>query len=269
MGEMRGRKKLLGFAVFLSVLLIVPLVFSFGVVDVSQFLFGSSPASSIAESSSTPSVFVDPVSIFDETKQSGSLVTFHVNVSEVTDLFAWQINMSWDPSILNVSRIIAGEFLLRTTSESRTAAHQLGFVINATDNARGYTAVGESILGGVSGEIGNGTLVSIEFLVTGYGSTDLTISLTGNLLTTLLNSTGETITFTKADGYFSNMIPGDLDCDGYVGPVDLSMFTAAYGKHEGDLLYNPDADLDPPGNPDGYIGPIDLSYFTAQYGKHV
>ena len=265
MGEMRERKKLLGFAVFLSVLLIVPLVFSFGVVDVSQLLFGSSPASSIAESSSTPEVFVDPVSILDETKQSGSLVTFHVNVSEVTDLFAWQVNMSWDPSILSVSRIIAGEFLNRTASESKTAAYELGFVINATDNAKGYTGMGESILGGVSGVSGNGTLVSIEFLVTGYGSTDLTISLSGNLATTLLDGSIGTITFTKTDGYFSNKIPGDIDVDGDVDPDDVYVLARAYGAVFPDPRYVEEADLDG----DGDVDPDDVYILARNYGKHI
>jgi len=60
-------------------------------------------------------------------------------------------------------------------------------------------------------------------------------------------------------------ILGDMDSDGYVGPIDLSMFAAVYGKHGGDDLYNRLADLDS----DSYIGPIDLSIFAANYGKHI
>lgn len=56
----------------------------------------------------------------------------------------------------------------------------------------------------------------------------------------------------------------DLDGDGYVGPIDLNMFAAVYGRHKGQTGYNPLADLDG----DGYIGPIDLNIFAANYGKH-
>jgi len=71
---------------------------------------------------------------------------------------------------------------------------------------------------------------------------------------------------------------GDMDLDGYVGPVDLNMFAAAYGKPKGQTGYNPLADLnlgDQPGTenyrypqPDGLINPLDLSYFAANYGKY-
>jgi hypothetical protein len=192
-----------------------------------------------------------------------------VNISDVIDLFAWQINISWDPSILNVSKSFAGEFLLRTSSESKTAAYQLGFVMNKTDNAVGYIAMGESILGGVPGINGSGRLVSIEFLVTGYGSTELTISLAGNLTTTLLNSTvlpdGQpaTIPFTKIDGYFSNKIPGDIDGDKDVDPDDFAIFAGAYGSVEGDPTYDPEADLDR----DSDVDPDDFAIFAGNYGR--
>jgi len=66
---------------------------------------------------------------------------------------------------------------------------------------------------------------------------------------------------------FNVVMPGDLDVDGYVGPIDLNIFAAAYGKRRGDLLYNPDADLNPFPAADGYIGPVDLNLFAASYGK--
>jgi len=71
---------------------------------------------------------------------------------------------------------------------------------------------------------------------------------------------------------------GDMSLDGYVGPIDLNMFAAAYGKSKGQTGYNPLADLnlgDQPGTenyrypqPDGYTGPIDLNIFAANYGKY-
>ena len=262
------KKRLLVIVILLSASLILPIAFSLGLVDVSKLPMLSGTTTPSTDSS--PKVFVDPAAIVDETLQSGSYFTVYVNISDVTDLYTWQVNVTWNPAILNVTRIIPGEFLARAIEQTSSEAMS-GVVINSTDYANGYTAFAETILGDVAGISGpaSGRLASIEFEVVGYGRTNITISVGGTLPTMLLDSLGSSTTPNTTDGYFSNVIPGDLDYDGYIGPIDLSMFGAAYGKHEGDARYNPDADLDPPGDPDGYIGPIDFSYFGAQYGKHV
>jgi len=263
---MGRRKRILSFAALLSVLLAVSVVFASGMIDVSKFsLNGLLSSSTVGTTSSTASVFVDPAAVVKDYTLApiGSKFMVNLNVSGVTDLFVWQINLTWSRSILNVSRITAGEFLLRTTSVSKTASYQLGFVINSTVNAKGYTGMGESILGGASGISGNGRLVSVEFLVTGYGSTDLSISLTGTLGTTLLNSTGGTLTFTKADGYFRNKLLGDINGDRIVGSADFSILAGAYGSSSGQPAYNREADL----NLDGIVGSADFSVLAGNYGK--
>ena len=73
----------------------------------------------------------------------------------------------------------------------------------------------------------------------------------------------------KVDGQVKVRLRGDMDDDGYVGPFDLGMFTAAYGKSYPNPLYKERADLDPPDAPDGYIGPVDLGCFGAQFGESV
>jgi len=173
----------------------------------SVFVDLISSSATVACMSSTAAVFVDPVAILNESLQSGSTFTVYVN-----DLFTWQVNMNWNSSILNVSRIILGEFLARADNETSSEA-LVGVVINSTDNAQGYSSFAESILGDVGGISGNGTLVSIEFLVLEYGCTNLTISVSGTLPTTLLDSAKGSITFTTVDGYFRNKIPGDIDGD--------------------------------------------------------
>jgi len=170
--------------------------------------------------------------------------------------------MSWDSSILNVSRIIPGEFLAR--ADNQTSSEALGgVVINSTDNAQGYGLFAESILGDVAGISGNGSLVSIEFLVVGYGWTNLTISVSGTLPTMLLDSAGGTITCTKTDGYFINKLFGDFDGDGDVDPDDFNIFAGAYGTSVGDPAYNPEADFDN----DGDVDPDDFNVFAGNYGE--
>jgi len=219
---------------------------------------------SSSATSSTTTVFVDPSNVINKTLQAGSKFTVHVNVSDVNDLFTWQVNMSWDSSILNVSRIIPGEFLAR--ADNQTSSEALGgVVINSTDNAQGYGLFAESILGDVAGINGNGSLVSIEFLVVDYGWTDLNITVSGTLPTMLLDSEGGTITYNKTDGYFSNKLLGDIDDDVDVDFDDFILFAASYGTSVGEPFYNPEADLDN----DDDVDFDDFIIFAANYGTSI
>jgi hypothetical protein len=255
---MRGWNKLIFLGALLSVMLIISVVFSSGVVDVLTLSPESSPESSPL-SSSTPEVFVDPSAIIkdyvnDPGYQIGNTFEVYVNVTDATDLFAWQINMSWDTSMLNVSSIIADEFLNRTNPTANTTSHELGFVINVTDNAMGYTAMGESILGGDTGVNGSGRLITIEFQVVGYGCTELTIiSAGGDLPTTLLNSTTDSMAFTITVGYFRNKLQGDTDANQVVDGADISV-----------VIYHRDA-----GGPGGYDRNVDIDDNTAIDGADI
>jgi len=272
---MRERKKLFVVVALLSAILIVSVVFSSGVIDISTFSLGGSSSAGAGESLEPPEVFVDPDKIVkdylaDPSYQIGNTFSVNINITNATGLFAWQINMSWGPcmhahacgyAMVNVSNIIAGEFLNRVTPPNYTtsapAPNGLGFVINKTDNATGYTAMGESILGGAPAISGNGTLVTVEFLIVGYGSTDLFINLTGTLPTTLLDSTGGIITPSQIDGYFRNKLKGDVDMNGAVDFLnDFTLFQASYLKQTGQPGYNREADTD-------YNGAVDfLTDFT-------
>jgi len=264
---MRGRKKLFILAALLSIILIVSVVFSSGLVDISKVLLGGSSGPSPLASSSTPVVSMDPPAVANSSAQAGNVTEFHVNITLVTDLFAWQINMSWNASILNVNNIIAGEFLnvgaAPNYTTSSPAPDGLGFVINVTDNAVGYTAMGESILGADRGVSDNGTLVTIEFLVVGYGSTDLTISTIGILPTTLLDNASVSIPNDKTDGYFRNKYNGDIDGDWDSDYDDWLLFVSSYLKTSGVPGYNIEVDVEP----DGDVDYDDFLGFVSGYLK--
>jgi len=70
-------------------------------------------------SSSLPTVFVDPDTIIsDYTLQPiGSSLAVNINVSEATDLFAWQVNMTWNSNVLNWTGGSKGDFLSGDPSE--------------------------------------------------------------------------------------------------------------------------------------------------------
>jgi len=260
------RKKAFGFVVLLSALLLVPVVFGFAMFKVSNYnLFSSSSQ----VSSGSPNVFVDPATVMKDysAQPMGSTFTVYINISSVTDLYCLQINLTWNHAVLNVTRIGAGEFLLRITSPSKTASYQLGFVINQTDNVKGYSGISDSDLGAVSGISGSGRLVSVQFKVVGYGTSNMTISLLGNLKTTLLDSTGAVITFTTVDGYFKNKLNGDANGDRVVNSLDMGGVNGHWsptgGPFPGSLGYSRDIDC----NNDGVINSLDIGVINGNWGR--
>jgi len=264
---MRGKTKLISIIAILSIVMFVSAVFASGLVDVTEISLLS-----IGESdeltAGTASIYVNPPYVKDSAKQVGSFFTVYVNISGVSDLYTWQINITWTKDkivptrdVIQVNRLIGNEFLAR--SANPTSTETLGLVINSTDNTQRTSGFSETILGDVGGISGNGVLVGIEFKVIGYGSCDIIISTTGRLPTKLLDSAGGTITITtKTDGYFRNKYPGDINGDKTVGSGDFSILAGCYATSPPNPLYNREADFDL----NNYVGSEDFSVLAGSYG---
>jgi hypothetical protein len=271
---MRGRR-VISIVLLFSAILMVSGVFASGFVTVPVSLNNILSPTGGAGLLTTASVSVDPAYYFkDYTLQPvGSKFWVHVNVAGASDLFTWQFNITWNKALLNVSRILTADnatyILSTTTSVNKTSTYQLGFVINATDNAKGNAGAAETILDNrvaPTGVSGSGRLVSIQFKVVGYGSCDLIISTTGNLQTTLLDSTGATITITSAtNGYFSNKAIGDINGDRSVDGLDFGIFAKKFGSSVGSPNYDREADLNKDTNIDG----LDFGLFAKNFGRSV
>lgn len=162
---MRGRKRIFSLVALLSAVLVVSIVFASGIIDVPKLTFMSAPESSTVEpasSSSSITLSVSPSAYLNRSKIAGEKFQFHIDISGPTDmnLFSWQVNVTWkrdsytNERILNVSRIIPGAFLGAPKDTSSEALG--GVVINSTDNAMGYTAFAETVLGNVPGVNGIG-----------------------------------------------------------------------------------------------------------------
>jgi len=63
--------------------------------------------------------------------------------------------------------------------------------------------------------------------------------------------------------YASQYFAGDVDHDGNVGPIDVALFSRAYGKAPGEPEWNPDADFDFSGKVDAF----DFTLLSINYGK--
>jgi len=241
---------------------VTSVIFSSGILDVSSRSLFSPPFYLDA----TTAVFIDPSKIIkdylaDPAYRIGNNLQVSVNVTDAVDLFSYQVNVTWNPSMLNFLRVVSyGDFLARTGSSYGTSRIQPTW---KASNVTGYASIAETILGDVAGISGGGRLFTIEFRIVGYGWTDLNIGSGGSLPTMLLNSAGGTITYNTVRGYFSNRLGGDVDSDRDVDYNDFVVLAGAYGSTSGQPAYKRNADFDD----DGDVDYNDFVKLAGNYGK--
>jgi len=136
---------------------------------------------------------VNPQRIHEPSMTPGTLFTVDINVMNVTDLYTWAFILSWEPSVLNVTDVDEGPFLLDVAPEGT-------FFIDHRYQEAGYIDEADSILGPYYGADGSGTLLTVTFLVEKTAETKLEIT-----STRLINHLIQDIPHTINDGYFSNL----------------------------------------------------------------
>ncbi len=100
------------------------------------------------------------------TASVGQTILFDVNISGVTDLYAFQFDVFFTPAILNVTNVNDGGFLVSG-----------GFFPGFIDNTAGtITFIAHSLAGPVAGISGAGTLASIRFTAIAPGLSPVTVS---------------------------------------------------------------------------------------------
>jgi len=151
--------------------------------------------------STLPKVFVDPTETKDSTKGPGTTFTVNVNVSNVEDLYGWQINMTFNPEVVNTTAasIVEGPFL-----------KQAGTTISAgkiVDNVGGCLLVGYLLFPTPSqGASGNGTLVRITFTVRAAERATLLQFVEGTKMNSVVQGNKVPIPHTTEDGTFDNRV---------------------------------------------------------------
>jgi hypothetical protein len=118
----------------------------------------------------------------------GNIFSIPVSISNVSDLYAFQFDLSFDPAVLELLGITEGAFL--------PTAGATSFSPGAIDNLAGTaTFTADSVVGPVPGASGSGDLAWFEFKAIGFVSSNLTLS---NVI--LLDSSLTDIAFTTQDG---------------------------------------------------------------------
>lgn len=138
---------------------------------------------SLASAASVLSVLPTPSQV-----APGVVFDVRVDILDASDLYAFQFDLTFDPTIVSVASVYNGLFL----SANGDGTFFPGFV----DNDSGIVSfVADSKIGPVSGNSGNGTLASFRFTAVGPGSADIVV---GGVV--LLDSTLVETSFAAAAG---------------------------------------------------------------------
>lgn len=117
---------------------------------------------------SSPAVTATTVSIQppSSTHSVGDSFSLGINISDVTDLYAFQFDIGFSPSILEVTGINEGTFL----SGSGTTNYIPGII----DNTAGtVTFIADTLQDIIPGVTGSGTLATIDFNALDIGRTSM------------------------------------------------------------------------------------------------
>jgi len=211
------RKKLPWWASLIT-LLVIASVATIGTVKASPY---------------TTKVYVDPQQV--KGISVGDTFTVDVNVTDVTNLNAFEILLNYETSILNYDSATEGPFLkmggttrfVVTNVESLGRIMILGF-LNSSDQ---------------DNVDGSGVLATVNFTVTGNGATDLDIGEWSSYAyqphNWLINTTKNLIPHDSASGFFSN-----IDND---PPVASFTFTPTAPNVSQIVTFNATASSDPDG----------------------
>ena len=165
-------------------------------------LIGSAAMTNVVKAPVAPTVvFVDPP---QNTAPPGEYFTIRVNISNVEGLNAWQFNMTWDNTVLNVTgtdMIEEGPFL-------KSGGSTFFIVTLLPENQIPHYMVVGATMKSAATVSGSGTIATINFKVVGEGETAL--HLVPYPGTKLLDVDGYSISHTTQDGYFNNIVIADL-----------------------------------------------------------
>jgi len=128
----------------------------------------------------------------------GQNFTVDINVSNAADLYAWQLKLSWNATMLDAVNVTEGVFLNNGGNNT--------FFSPLLNNTAGYFLADCTLLGDTSGVSGQGVLVTIQFYVKASGACGLSLD-----NTVLINTSVQTITHTVTSGHFSTQTSLELD----------------------------------------------------------
>ena len=125
----------------------------------------------------------------------GHTFSLNVDIANITDLYAFQFDLGFDPTILAAVSVTEGSFL--------PAGGSTLFFPGTVDNVAGnVTFIADSLVGSIPGVSGGGTLASIAFDVLASGTTPISL-----LNIQLLDSNLDLLDFSVSNGSVASTVP--------------------------------------------------------------
>jgi hypothetical protein len=138
-----------------------------------------------------PFLKADVIAVGSASASVATSFNIPVTISGASDLYAFQFDFSYDPSILQLNSIFEGSFLL--------SAGPTFFLPGTIDNTLGIaTFTADTLIGAIPGAAGTGTLATLNFEAVTGGISALDLS---NVI--LLDSNLNDISFTAQSGQAS------------------------------------------------------------------
>jgi len=192
------------------------------------------------------------------TANVGADFTLDITVGQVTELFSWQINMTYDPTVLTVLNVVEGPFL-------KSVGDTWPFdPVNET--VAGWLFAGASLMPiPEHGASGGGVLATITLHVKTKGKSNLHFTPpieTGLFTWDPIEWVPVPLEFTAIDGFFQYPL-GDANSDGKVDRSDLLALSTAFGSLLSKPNWNANCDL----NKDNKVDASDLFLLSKNYGK--
>ena len=214
----------------------------------------------------TASLYLSPASNLDPTRTPGTNVTVDVYINNVSNMFAWEVNITYDTKVLTAMSFEVAPLWETFVQQGK------GYYIEKVS-----PSTGSALLAWLFQRQPNGSLPSLSTAQPVLlGTATFTVqSLTGetqlhmvtstenpNFGTILLDTAQAQIPYVSSDATFANnSVPGDVNGDGKVNIIDLSIVAIAFGSVSGSPSWNPKADL----NNDGTVDIIDLTMVAAHF----
>jgi hypothetical protein len=177
----------------------------------------------------TPALlYVSPASIVNSSLSQSNNFTINVNIINASGMSGLEFNLGFNVSALYANSVVNGSFL----PSSVTPVTQI-------NNTAGFVEFNVSLSTPLAG---NGTVAIIQLQVEADNVLNSTLHLYD---VELVNSTGQSLPFTTADGSFTNVQYSiyDIGHFGIVGIQDAILAAKAFGSSPGDPNWNPAADV--------------------------
>jgi len=182
---------------------------------------------------------------------SGGTFTVDIVAEDITNLAAYQVELTYNPTIVHVTAVTQGPFL---GSTGRTVSP----VSPNIDNNAGRVVFGAFTFGTQPGVNGTGVLATITFQPRARGTSPLHLQ---NVQVADPNSS--LLSATTEDGQVELVSCfGDFDGDNDVDIFDLQRAASHWNCRSGDACYDVQFDTEP----DGDIDIFDLQRFAAAWG---